>query len=374
LSSTATASDLAVTLSRADWLSILTAANRVAKNYKPLPVLGCVLLTAESGGLMWWATDTVLWRSGTMAAEATGEGLVSAELALALVKRCPEGLISLRFDGDRAVLKAGAFTAKLPTFPLEDFPARPQFKAGGAVFPAADLARVVEIVSPCIREDSPQHYERGAKVTLDARALTACALDGHRMARAVARHTRGKQTPEVEDILPKCALVELAAMITAQPTADVNYQRKDGQHALRVGTDLLVTRGIDAKFPDITRVIPKESPTRFVVDRNALLLALQRIVVVMEKTDRGAEFSLSGDSLRIVAASALKGESEEFVPVTLTGDELKFRLNPGYALDALNTMTSELVAFELGKLANVVIRPIEQDGPDQFALISPMVL
>ena len=57
-----------------------------------------------------------------------------------------------------------------------------------------------------------------------------------------------------------------------------------------------MTKVIDGKFPDYTRVIPTQLPEAFQVDRMQLLQALQRAAILSNEKFRGVRWMLTGNS------------------------------------------------------------------------------
>ncbi len=144
---------LTISTTRAALLEMLAAATRIAGGPKIIPIYDYVHLEALAPTLPldWRVTDGQLWRAGTLAAETSGIGaaLIPAGLAMKFVKGCSDGPVTLTVEGDRVLLVAGGFRAKMPTLPVEDYPAFPNLSNLDAfTVQTSLLARAVAHVQP----------------------------------------------------------------------------------------------------------------------------------------------------------------------------------------------------------------------------------
>src|SRR6201989_695265 len=145
-----------VTVERAQLLKSLGHVHRVVERRNTIPILGNVLIRAESSRLSLKATDLDLEVTETLAAETAtgGSTTVPAHMFYDIVRKLPDGSqIVLEADGDRAVLaiRAGRSRFTLQTLPENDFPdlaARDlshSFNLGALLFAATNVARLANV-------------------------------------------------------------------------------------------------------------------------------------------------------------------------------------------------------------------------------------
>ena len=116
-----------VTVERAQLLKSLGHVHRVVERRNTIPILGNVLVRAESARLSLKATDLDLEVTETLPAEIAtgGSTTVPAHMFYDIVRKLPDGSqIVLESDGDRSVLaiRAGRSRFTLQTLPESDFP------------------------------------------------------------------------------------------------------------------------------------------------------------------------------------------------------------------------------------------------------------
>jgi DNA polymerase-3 subunit beta len=110
----------------------------------------------------------------------------------------------------------------------------------------------------------------------------------------------------------------------------------------------IVSKVVDGKFPDYTRVIPSNYKKHFAVGRIVLQQALQRASILSNEKFRGVRWVLTANSLRIVCSNAEQEEAEEELVVDYSGDPLDIGFNIVYLLDVLNNLDVEEVDCAVG--------------------------
>ncbi len=68
---------------------------------------------------------------------------------------------------------------------------------------------------------------------------------------------------------------------------------------------------VDGKFPDYTRVIPIGHKNSLTIEREALRQALQRAAILSNEKFRGVRWVLTDGSLKIVSSNTEQEEAEE---------------------------------------------------------------
>src|ERR1700747_2577469 len=226
-----------VTVERAPLLKTLGHVHRVVERRNTIPILGNVLLRAESTQLSLKATDLDLEVTETLAAE-TGNGgstTVPAHMFYDIVRKLPDGAqIVLEADGDRSVLaiRAGRSRFTLQTLPESDFP---DLAAGDMThsftLAAADVKRLTDRTQLAISTEEPRYYLNGiylhAAGTAKAATLRAVATDGHRLAQIDLALPKGATgMPGV--IVPRKTVGEVQRLIEGGD-AEISIQRSGGK-------------------------------------------------------------------------------------------------------------------------------------------------
>jgi DNA polymerase-3 subunit beta len=205
-------------------------------------------------------------------------------------------------------------------------------------------------------------------VVLEGDEVKVVATDGHRLSYASGKVEQTQEKREV--ILPRKAVLELSRLL-AETDEPVNIQIYAGQVRFRFGSVDMVTKLIDGKFPDYTRVIPVNYEKHITLTRTELLQALQRAAILSNEKFRGVRWMLTANALRISCTNNEQEEAQEELEVDYSGDALDVGFNITYLLDVLNHVHAERIDCAFGD-ANSSMLVTLPDNPDYRYVVMPM--
>jgi DNA polymerase-3 subunit beta len=326
---------------RDELLTPLAAVSGIIERRHTLPILSNVLIERSGDALAFIATDIeiqIAARSG-LPAGADVRGLtVGARKLLDILRALPEGAeVSLQPQDKRLLVKAGKSRFSLQTLPAEDFPrlAKAAGETARFAMPQKDLRRLLGLVQYAMAQQDIRYYLNGLLMVAEGTELKLVATDGHRLAFAsaglpssVARH---------EAIVPRKTVIELTKLL-ADSDDEVRIELSASQAAFSFGSIELVSKLIDGKFPDYTRVIPTTHKNKMLVEREPLRQALQRAAILSNEKFRGVRWVLGDGSLKIISSNADQEEAQEELEVKYAGDALDIGFNVNYLLDVLNNV------------------------------------
>jgi len=142
-------------------------------------------------------------------------------------------------------------------------------------------------------------------------------------------------------------VLELAKLL-ADTDDEVKVELATTQAAFSFGSIELVSKLIDGKFPDYTRVIPTTHQNKLQIEREPLRQALLRAAILSNEKFRGVRWVLSDGSLKIVSSNAEQEEAHEELEVKYSGDSLDIGFNVNYLLDVLNNVPGSTVDCAFG--------------------------
>ena len=153
--------------------------------------------------------------------------------------------------------------------------------------------------------------------------------------------------PEFERtfLLPARAEPELLKLLDDASTVTVGLF--SGQLIFTSPKFQLLTRLIDAKFPDYSRVLPKECSRTMTAHRKDLQQALKAIFPIAKYSSSMVHLDIGPNETRIWAESKEQGLSECFLPTTLTGEPLNIAFNIVFLLEFLAVLDEDSVVLEM---------------------------
>ena len=326
---------------RDELLAPLAAVSGIIERRHTLPILSNVLVDGASESLSFLATDIeiqIAAKSGIGGGRDAKAFTVGARKLLDILRALPEDVdVNLQPQDKRLLVKAGRSRFSLQTLPAEDFPrlARSSGETARFALPQKVLRRQLGLVHYAMAQQDIRYYLNGLLMVVDGGELRLVATDGHRL--AFASLPLETSMPRQEAIVPRKTVLELTKLL-ADSDDEVRIELSATQAAFSFGAIELVSKLVDGKFPDYTRVIPTQHKNRMQAQREPLRQALQRAAILSNEKFRGVRWVLGDASLKIVSSNAEQEEAQEELEVGYNGDALDIGFNVNYLLDVLNNV------------------------------------
>ena len=336
---------------RDEILGPLSAVSGIIERRHTLPILSNVLIDRSASSVSFLATDIEIQITARSSLAASGEAkavTVGARKLVDILRALPEGAeVTLQQQDKRLLVKAGKSRFTLQTMPAEDFP-RLAKRAGDVArfaLPQKALRRLLGLVQYAMAQQDIRYYLNALLMVVAQKQLKLVATDGHRLAFASLKLSA--DLPRQEVIVPRKTVLELSKLL-ADSDDEVQIEISPAQAAFSFGTVELVSKLVDGKFPDYTRVIPTQHKNRLVIEREALRQALLRAAILSNEKFRGVRWVLADGSLKIVSSNAEQEEAHEEIEVKYSGDSLDIGFNVNYLLDVLNNVSGSEIECAFG--------------------------
>ncbi len=359
---------------RDELLAPLSAVSGIIERRHTLPILSNVLIDRAEGVLSFLATDIeiqITARSALAAGGDTKPVTVGARKLVDILRALPDGAeVSLQQQEKRLQLKAGKSRFTLQTLPAEDFPrlARPGGEATRISLSQKALRRLLGLVQYAMAQQDIRYYLNGLLVLVDGKQLRLVATDGHRLAYAALELP--SSLPRLEVIIPRKTVLELSKLL-ADSDDPVAIELSSAQACFTFGNVELVSKLVDGKFPDYTRVIPTNHKNKVVLNRDVLRQSLMRAAILSNEKFRGVRWVLTDGSLKVVSSNAEQEEAQEELEVAYAGDALDIGFNVNYLLDVLNNVTAADVECRFGDAASSALLQFPAE-PEFKYVVMPM--
>ncbi len=355
-------------------LKPLQTVSGIVERRHTLPILSNVLLETDSKQLKLLATDLeiqVATQASLSKAANNHRITVSARKLQDILRSLPDATkVSLDSQDSKLVLRAGKSRFNLQTLPAEDFP-RLAEGTGDAItvrLAQKDLKSMLQLVQYAMAQQDIRYYLNGLLILVEDKKLTLVATDGHRLAHIATKLEDSHQ--KAEAIMPRKAVLELVKLL-GDSEESVDLQIQQNQVRCRFGEVDLVSKVVDGKFPDFTRVIPTSDSRRFVIARTQLQQALQRASILSNEKFRGVRWVLSTNVLRIVCTNAEQEEAEEEIEIEFSGEPLDIGFNVTYLLDGLNNLAVDEINCALGDSNSSMLITVPDDDNFKY-VVMPM--
>jgi DNA polymerase-3 subunit beta len=359
---------------RDDLLGPLSAVSGIIERRHTLPILSNVLIERNGGSLAFLATDIEIQITARGSVDSTGESrtvTVGARKLVDILRALPDGSeVTLQQQDKRLLVKSGKSRFVLQTLPAEDFPrlAKPAGDAARFALPQKALRRLLGLVQYSMAQQDIRYYLNGLLMVVEDKSLKLVATDGHRL--AYAAMVLDAKLPRQEVIVPRKTVLELAKLL-ADSDAEVRVELSATQAAFAFDGIELVSKLVDGKFPDYTRVIPVGHKNKLSLGREVLRQSLLRAAILSNEKFRGVRWVLTDGSLKIVSSNTEQEEAEETLEVGYKGDALDIGFNVNYLLDVLNNVAGGDVECLFGDAASSALMSFPSEAEFKY-VVMPM--
>lgn len=361
--------------------------NHAISSRTQLPILLNFLITAKKGKLSISATDLEVGIIAEIPAKIEKEGSITvpAKTLTELMGTIILDKITLEVQGDGLVLIGENTKTIFQTAPADDFPKLYEEK-GKPVLSlkketiARDFSKVVFAASPdserpalsgvLIKEESSPAGEGFILVATDGYRLS---LKKHALKNVKKNPPAGGTKEPISLLVPSRVIKELIQMEKDEDGGDITMyaSAEKNQIIFSQNDTTLIGRLIGAEFPNYEKIIPQDSSTKTVFQREDMQRAIKAGYVFARQTAGIVKISIKKNKIIVSANAPSVGQNTIEVDAKTIGEENDIAFNARYILDFLSNTTSEEISFEMtGPLNPGVFR--EEEDPSFLHLIMPI--
>jgi len=361
-----------LTIDRMSLLRPLGHVQSVVERRNTIPILANVVLRAEEGELSLTATDMDMDIATEVGCSVmtSGATTMSAHLLYDIARKLPDGAeVEIAVNDGHAMVSAGRSSFRLPTLPVEDFPAISSNELPvNFSLTAADMRDLIDATRFAISTEETRYYLNGIYIhKAESGELCAVATDGHRLAMTrQALPSGAAQMPSI--ILPRKAVSELRKLLD-DFDGDVLIGLSETRAEFRFGVVRLTSKLIDGTFPDYTRVIPVGNDRIMQVDVSAFSAAVDRVSTIASEKSRSVKMGLRSGVLTLSASNTDASSATEELEVSYDGPEMEIGFNARYLLDIAGQVNSDMVEFALADQGSPSLVRAPGDEASLFVLM-----
>ncbi len=345
--STVPTGNLEITVSRAELLRELTAAQSVVERKTTIPILSNFLFEATSEGdagrLTISATDLdqSLRTSCAAKVKKAGACTIPARKLFDYIKLLPEGEISIKLmDNHWVQIRAGRSNTKMVGMARANFPQIPEFPTTGAYkISVPSLKNLVSKTIFAISNEESRYTLNGALLVLKAESMAMVATDGHRLAHVEKLgETLEGISGEKKTLIPRKALAELSSLLGSSDAETLDFADDDSTLFFKVGGRVLTSRKLTGQFPNYEAVLPRDNNKFVIVRSEDLMASIQRVAQFADERSGAIKIRLEQNELKLSSSSTDSGESEDTIETPYNYDPLVVGFNSQYLIDFLKAI------------------------------------
>jgi DNA polymerase-3 subunit beta len=343
MTTSAPTGNLEITVSRAELLRELTAAQSVVERKTTIPILSNFLFEAVDDKLTITATDLDQSVRTSCAAKVKKSGActIPARKLFDYIKLLPEGDISIKLmDNHWVQIRAGRSNTKMVGMARANFPVVAEFPASGAVkIGASSLRNMIAKTIFAISNEESRYTLNGALLVLKAESMAMVATDGHRLAHIekLGEVLEGV-TGEKKTLIPRKALSELSSLLNTTEAETLEFADDEQTLFFRVGGRVLTSRKLTGQFPNYEAVLPRDNNKFVIVRAEDLMGSILRVAQFADERSGAIKIRLEQNELKLSSSSTDTGESEDTIETPYNYDPLVVGFNSQYLVDFLKAI------------------------------------
>lgn len=347
----------------------MSIASRFAERRANLPVLGCVLITAEGNQLTLRATNLECGAEVVVPAKISAAGVASVPAAVfsGFLGNARGKSVSAALLGEVFKVETERASASIKTLPHEDFPILPRVSAERSFkVKSGDLMRAIRNVAYCASLSAIKPELQSVMMFGEGGKLTAVATDSFRLAEKTVPLRAGGSIPEL--LIPARNAAELMRILE-NVNAEVEVYYNDNQLSLQTDSVYYTSRLLDGAFPNYRQILPKSFTTEAVVLREDMAAALKSLSVF---ADKFAQVSLSIEpskkSMFLSSRNPDVGEQISTVKAAVDGEAVSVSFNGRYLADSLQGVSGDSVRLHSNGPGKAML--IKDAGDESFLYLA----
>jgi DNA polymerase III subunit beta len=352
----------------------LQIVSGIVERRHTLPILANILIRKDGEKVSFLSTDIEV-QITTHAAIGSGQEVaattVAARKLLDILRTLPDtGDVTMTLANKRMTVQSGKSRFALQTLAAEEFPTVAQAEHFNAklTLPQKTLKHLFNMVHFSMAQQDIRYYLNGLLLVVEGNSVIAVATDGHRL--AFCQVATEQDLPRQEVIIPRKTILELQRLLE-DTDLPVELEIANNQIKLSFADIELISKLVEGKFPDYTRVVPKGYKNNFTLSRDALLRSLQRAAIMTSDKFKGVRCIISPGSMKISSTNADQEEAVEELEIDYGGDSVDIGFNVTYLLDVLNNLKCDQVNIALGDANSSALISIPEN-PDFKYVVMPM--
>ncbi|MEA3522403.1 MAG: DNA polymerase III subunit beta [Campylobacterota bacterium] len=236
-----------------------------------------LLFEARQNSLIVKATDYEIGlniQTTQVEVDEIGNVTANGKKLLDIVRILKDEIITLEVKQDTLHIKQSHSKFKLPTFASNEFPSFPSFEGKTNIsIDSQTLIESLKKITSATDNNNPKFELNGALIDIQNETINFVATDTRRLALVNVDNQSGR---ELSIIIPKKAIVEIQKLFF--DNIEIIY---DETHLIIKSQQYnFFTKLINGKFPDYTRIIPKEIKNTLILPKTDIIMAIKQITTI----------------------------------------------------------------------------------------------
>lgn len=353
------------------------ASGAIGKN-PVLPIMEDFLFELSGNSLKVLATDleTTIISKIDVDGKKDGTVAIPANTILQTLKTMNDIVLTISLDEKTNTVEIVSLTGNYKCsgdYP-NDFPNPPEkIDVNEISVEAESLRKAINCTLFATSSDELRLAMTGLFMNIVKDGLFIVATDAHKL---VEYHLKGDFNVENEIgvIIPNNSCKNIESILSSSEIINISVNKNNA--FFETENTIVITRLIDAKYPQYKSVIPQDNSISGIVNRKDVIGSLKRALIYANKSTNQVIFTYTGNKLDINTTDIDMGkEANESLSVELLGaDSFNVGYNAKFVLEMLSVIEQEKIEFKMKSSSSATIIDIETDKDNTKFLLMPVMI
>lgn len=326
----------------------LNNISRIAISKVTLPILNNVLIRVDNKKVSLITTNLDMAIVDFIPVSDSENGVITvpAKLLAEFVSNLPKNeVIEISNKDTKVIIKAGKYSSVINGVAADDFPELPEINEDKAVIYKLSIDEFKKSINQVIiasSNDLTRPTLTGVYFNTYDGKLAIASTDGYRLTEKILID---KVESEVQAIIPASSLQEVIRSINDDDD-EIEISFNEDLVRFRFGEVEIISKLIDASYPDYQKLIPKENQVKVVLNREELI-RVTKLAALFSRSVGGSIIceAKKPDVFSVKSIVNEFGENDSEIK-TEVETEGKVNFNSRFLIDALNSLDSSEIEFE----------------------------
>ena len=354
-----------ITVTQEKLSKALNNVSRIAIGKVTLPILNNVLIRVDSKKVSLITTNLDMAIVDFLPVSSSEDGVVTvpAKLLAEFVSNLPKGeTINISSDDTKVTISSGKYSSVINGTLADDFPELPEINEKSAVtykMAVDEFKNSVNSVIIASSNDLTRPALTGVYFNTNNDTLAIASTDGYRLAE---KKLIDKVKSEIKAIVPSSSLQEVLRSINDEMEA-VEISFSEDLVRFRLGEVEIISKLIDASFPDYQKLIPKDNNIKVILNREELT-RVTKLAALFSRSVGGSIIceTKSPGTFSVKSIANEYGENDSEIDAKVDTDG-KVNLNSRFLLDVLNVLSEKELLFSFSShISPIVVKNHKDDS------------
>ena len=359
-----------INLSRDTILEKLSLAMRfTSSRLGSVAALQGVLLLGEKTKLHFYSTNLSSYFHTSIKIEGADSlrAIIDAKKVTEFLNLLPGGKIEMEINDKEITFHQEKTRGSFPLMKLEDFPLPPEIKGSEEKIDNAVLKKNLALILFTASKDETRPVLSGVNFLNIDEQTYVVTTDGFRLSLMKTKKIKG--LPNM--LVPAEFLNEIIHHVSEEKDLVFGFSPDEKMVSFRIGENDFYSRLIEGEFPPFEKVIPGETQTKVVLDKDEFLRNIKLVSVFARDYSNIVICDFKKGELSLRPKTDTGGENTTAQEIQLDGEAQKIAFNYRFLLDFLNNVDSKKICIEILRPDAPVV--FKKEGvPDFLHIIMPV--